>query len=72
VNFSVYKNMKLGEHATFEMHATALNAFNHFNFGSVVPNLEFAGVGSFGADFANPKVTAANGRTLFVGGVVRF
>jgi hypothetical protein len=72
VNFSVYKNMRLGEHATFEMHATALNAFNHFNFGSVVPNLEFAGVGSFGADFANPKVTAANGRTLFVGGVVRF
>ncbi|HWF02099.1 MAG TPA: hypothetical protein VHA06_00350, partial [Candidatus Angelobacter sp.] len=59
VNFSVYKNMKLGEHATFEMHATALNAFNHFNFGSVVPNLEFAGVGSFGADFANPNVTAA-------------
>ncbi|HWF05266.1 MAG TPA: hypothetical protein VHA06_16385, partial [Candidatus Angelobacter sp.] len=72
VNFSVYKNMKLGEHATFEMHATALNAFNHFNFGSVVPNLEFAGVGSFGADFANPNVTAASGRTLFVGGVVRF
>ena len=72
VNLSVYKNMRLGEHAAFEMHATALNAFNHFNFSSVVPNLEFAGVGSFGADFANPAVTAANGRTLFVGGVVRF
>jgi hypothetical protein len=72
VNFSVYKNLRLGEHATFEMHATALNAFNHFNFTSVVPNLEFAGVGSFGADFANPSVTSASGRTLFVGGVVRF
>ena len=72
VNLSVYKNFRLGEHATFEMHATALNAMNHFNFSSVVPNLEFAGVGLFGNDFANPSATAANGRTFFVGGVIRF
>jgi hypothetical protein len=41
---------------------------NHFNFGSIVPNLENAGVGGFGTDFANPSVTAANGRVVWVGG----
>lgn len=71
-NFSVFKNIKLGERATFQMHATALNAFNHFNFGSIDPNLEDAGVGRFGADFANPAVTAATGRTFFVGGKITF
>ena len=71
-NLSIYKNFRLGEHANFEMHATALNVMNHFNFTSIVPNLEFAGVGSFGNDFANPSVTSASGRTLFVGGKVSF
>lgn len=71
-NLSVYKSFRLGERANFEMHATALNVFNHFNFTSIVPNLEFAGVGAFGNDFANPAVTTAVGRTLFVGGKVSF
>ncbi|HEY6308274.1 MAG TPA: TonB-dependent receptor [Candidatus Angelobacter sp.] len=73
VNLSVYKNFRLGEHATFEMHATALNAFNHFNFSSIDPNVEDAGLqNSFGSGFANPATTSANGRTLYVGGVIRF
>jgi hypothetical protein len=73
VNLSVYKNFKLGEHATFEMHATALNALNHFNFASIDPNLEDAGLqNAFGSGFATPAVTGAGGRSLFIGGVLRF
>ena len=71
-NASVFKNFKLGERVNFEMHMTALNALNHYNFGSIDPNLENAGVGAFGADFANPSVTAANGRTVIIGGKVTF
>ncbi len=71
-NLSVFKTLKLGEHAKFEMHATLNNAFNHFNFTSIVPNVEFAGRGLFGGDFANPSVTTANGRTMFIGGKVTF
>lgn len=71
-NASIYKTFRLGEHANFEMHLTMNNAFNHFNFGSVVPNIEFAGVGQFGADFANPAVTGASGRTVWLGGKVSF
>lgn len=72
-NLSVFKNIKLGERVTFEMHATAINVFNHFNFTSIDPVLEDAGVGRFNFnDFANPAVTNANGRTFFVGGKVSF
>jgi hypothetical protein len=75
MNFSVYKTFKLGERAHFEMHATALNALNHFNFGSVDPALEHAGLGGIpgeGTGFALPFVSGANGRTLFIGGRVSF
>jgi hypothetical protein len=68
LNGTIYKNFKLGERANFEVHLTMNNALNHFNFGSIVPNLENAGVGGFGTDFANPSVTAANGRVVWVGG----
>ena len=71
-NLTVVKSIKLGERANFEMHLTANNVFNHFNFGSVDPFLNDAGKGLFGTDFANPAVTAANGRTVFVGGRVTF
>jgi hypothetical protein len=71
-NISVFKTIRLGERVNFEMHATALNAFNHFNFASVDPNLEDAGVARFGADFANPAITTAAGRTFFVGGKITF
>ena len=71
-NASVFKNFKLGERVNFEMHATALNAFNHFNFSSVDPNLEDAGIGNFNQDFANPRLTTAAGRTLLLGAKVTF
>jgi hypothetical protein len=68
LNASIFKNIKLGEKANFEMRLTALNALNHFNFTSIDPNVEDAGVGAFGADFANPAVTSANGRVVWIGG----
>lgn len=71
-NVSVFKNIKLGERVNFEMHATALNALNHFNFSSIDPNLEDASVSRFGSDFANPAVTTAAGRTFFIGGKITF
>lgn len=70
---SVYKNIKLGEHANFEMHLTAVNAFNHFNFTSIDPFVDDAGLNKFGpTGFANPALSTANGRTVFVGGKVTF
>lgn len=77
LNGTVYKNFKLGEKANFEMHLTLNNALNHFNFSSVDPNLEHAGVGQFGTDFANPAVTSTllsqfGYRTIWVGGKVTF
>lgn len=72
INASVFKDIKLGERASFQMRLTALNAFNHFNFSSVDPNLEDAGVARFGSDFADPRVTSAAGRTVYVGGRLTF
>jgi hypothetical protein len=71
-NMSVMKGFKLGEKANFEMRLTANNVLNHFNFANVDPFLDDAGKGQFGTDFANPKVTAAGGRTVFVGARVTF
>jgi hypothetical protein len=74
-NFSVFKNIKLGERATFEMHFTALNAFNHFNFASIDPAIEHVGspaVPASGVGFAQPFVSSASGRRIFVGGRVTF
>jgi len=71
-NASIYKMFKLGEHANFEMHLTLNNAFNHFNFTSIDPGMEDAGVGLFGRDFANPAITSAAGRTVWIGGKVSF
>jgi hypothetical protein len=71
-NASIYKTFKLGERANFEMHLTLNNAFNHFNFTSIDPSLEDAGIGKFGQDFANPAVTSAAGRTVWIGGKVSF
>ena len=71
-NVSVFKNIKIGERVNFEIHGTALNALNHFNFVNVDPNMEDASLGRFGADFANPAITGANGRVLIMGGKVTF
>ena len=70
-NASIFKNTKLSERVSFEIHATALNALNHFNFASIDPNLENAGLQNvFGSGFANPATTGANGRFFYVGGKI--
>ena len=86
-NISIYKNIKLHEHVSFEFHATLLNAFNHSNFAGVVPFVENAGIPGFGNGFATPNldVDQANGltneipgqtlgatRRIFFGGTLRF
>jgi hypothetical protein len=73
VNASVFKNIKFGEHTSFEMRLTANNVFNHFNFSSIDPNLEDAGLTNFNQGFANPALTTTtqplNGyRIVWVGG----
>ncbi|HEX3155633.1 MAG TPA: carboxypeptidase regulatory-like domain-containing protein [Candidatus Angelobacter sp.] len=84
-NASLYKKFKLGEHASFEFHATALNVFNHINFQSIDPFIEdaIAPDGSNRASFTgfgDPSVTgsvppgfgAAATRRILVGGTIRF
>ncbi len=79
-NASLFKHFKLGEHASFDFHATALNVFNHMNFQSVDPFIEDAGLNQPGTGFATPSLTnsvfpgfgAAATRRVLVGGVVRF
>src|SRR5262249_61871159 len=51
VNASVFKNIKFGEHTSFEMRLTANNVLNHFNFSSIDPNLENAGLTNFAQGF---------------------
>jgi hypothetical protein len=72
LNGTVYKNFKLGERANFEVHLTMNNALNHFNFASIVPNIENAGLpaSNFGSVYASPATTGANGRVVWVGGKV--
>lgn len=71
-NLSVYKNIRFNERASFELHATALNVLNHYNFTSVDPFLEDAGNLGNGNGFGNPSLTDATGRSLIIGGVLRF
>jgi Carboxypeptidase regulatory-like domain len=74
---SIYKNIRLGERSNFEMRMTATNALNHFNFASVDPNMEDAGLTQsdirlFGAGFGLPSQTAANGRVVSLSGRITF
>jgi hypothetical protein len=79
-NASLFKKFKLGERASFEFHATALNVFNHMNFQSIDPFVEDAGLRSAGTGFGDPSVTssvppgfgAAATRRILVGGTIRF
>ncbi|HEX4605030.1 MAG TPA: hypothetical protein VH724_13610, partial [Candidatus Angelobacter sp.] len=78
-NASIFKRVKLGEHTSFEFHATALNFLNHPNFQSIDPFLEDAGLFSAGTGFGDPRVTnttvpGSNGgtRRISVGGTFRF
>jgi hypothetical protein len=73
---SIFKNIKWGEHSNFEMRMSAVNALNHFNYGSIDPNMEDAGLGTapslFGIGFNNPAQTAANGRVVSISGRFTF
>src|SRR5262249_10379945 len=70
---SIYKDIKLGERVTFQIHATALNALNHFNFTAVDVFTEDAGLTqSFGSGFGNPAFSTAAGRSFFIGGKITF
>jgi len=84
-NAALFKKFKLGEHASFEFHATALNVFNHINFQSIDPFIEDALVADGsnrapGTGFGDPSVTgsvppgfgAAATRRILVGGTIRF
>jgi hypothetical protein len=71
-NLSVYKRIKFSEHVNFEMHATAVNVFNHPNFLSVDPFVEDAGLQLQLTGFGNPALTNSQPRTLFVGGKLTF
>ena len=74
---TIFKNIKWGERSNFEMRMTATNALNHFNFGSIDPNVEDAGltpgdIRVFGAGFGLPAQTAAAGRVLSISGKFTF
>ncbi len=73
---SIFKNIRMGERSNFEMRVSAVNALNHFNYGSIDPNMEDAGLGTapslFGVGFNNPAQTAANGRVVSVSGRFTF
>jgi len=75
-NASVFKRFKITERASFEFHATALNALNHNNFNTVDPFVEDAGSRTSGTGFGDPSLTgsvppgfivAANRQFLFGG-----
>jgi hypothetical protein len=76
VDASVFKNFRISERKSFEMRVTAINAFNHFNFTSIDPNMEDAGLGTaaslFGVGFNNPAQTGANGRLVTFSGKFTF
>jgi hypothetical protein len=56
---------------------TATNALNHFNYGSIDPTVEDAGLSQgdirlFGAGFGLPSQTGANGRVVSLSGRFTF
>lgn len=77
-NVSAFKNIKLGEHASFEFHVTALNVLNAPNYLSVDPFLEDGGLGASPATaapftgFGDVTVTNSQNRRLVFGGKISF
>jgi hypothetical protein len=69
---SIFKNIRLGERSNFEMHVTATNALNHWNYINVDPNLEDAGQKVLFSGFADPSLTGANGRVVSISGRFTF
>ncbi len=71
-NFSIIKNIKLGEKANFEFHTTFLNVLNHPNFGSVDPFVEDAGLTGAFNGFGDVKQTNSTPRTIYFTGKITF
>jgi hypothetical protein len=71
-NASIYKNIKLGEHASFEFHTTFLNMFNQANFTSVDAILEDAGANGAFNGFGDPTQTPSITRRIIFGGKLTF
>jgi len=71
-NFSIIKNIKLGEKANFEFHTTFLNVFNHPNFGSVDPFVDDAGLHGAFNGFGDVTQTNSTPRTIYFTGKVTF
>jgi Carboxypeptidase regulatory-like domain len=77
---SIFKNIKMGERGNFELRMTATNALNHFNYGSIDPNMEDAGINpgytsNFGIGFNNPAQTntgVGGARVVSISGRVTF
>jgi len=71
-NLSIFKEFNILDRARFEIHATTINLFNHFNFANIDPFVQNAGLHNFGQGFANPTLQNANGRVLTVSGKLMF
>jgi len=71
-NFSIIKNVKLGEKANFEFHTTFVNVFNHANFGSVDPFVDDAGLHGAFNGFGDVTQSNSTPRTIFFTGKITF
>jgi hypothetical protein len=71
-NFSIIKNVKLGEKANFEFHTTFLNVMNHPNFASVDPFIEDAGLKGAFNGFGDVTTTNSAPRAIVFYGKVTF
>lgn len=71
-NASIYKNIKLGEHTSFEFHTTFLNVFNQANFTSIDAILEDAGAHGAFNGFGDVTQTPSVTRRIIFGGKLTF
>jgi hypothetical protein len=76
-NLTVFKRFKFGERISFEMHATASNVLNHYNFSGIDPVLANAGLVGNGLGFGDPSVTdtfrnLSQFRRVYIGGKFSF
>ena len=67
VNFDLIKSIKFWERVRVELHLTALNAFNHPQYGSIDPFLDDAGLATQQTGFGDPFVQNGGNRTLRMG-----
>jgi len=49
-NLSIFKEFNILDRARFEIHATTINLFNHFNFANIDPFVQNAGSTTLGRD----------------------